>query len=287
MPKVYIVILNWNGWQDTIACLTSILMNDYLEYEIIVCDNASTDDSEIYLKEWISERQEYPIHYIQTGKNLGFAGGNNVGIHYSLDAGDMEYVWLLNNDTIIEKDALSKLIEKIKTDKTIGICGSKLVYYDDHNKIQGLGGIYNRYFAFSRHILNIDEIEKMDYVIGASMLVSKKFLMDVGLMCEDYFLYYEELDWAIRAKGKYSLGCASESVVYHKEGASIGSDKNITKKSDLADCFLVKNKLKITRKYFKYCLVTVYIGLVIGLFRRILKGERKKAATILKIILGR
>ena len=209
-PKVYIIILNYNGWADTIECLESVLRNDYPNYQVIVIDNNSPNNSMEYIKAWaegkldvwvkpehplrhlsfppvkkpipyvyytregaekggdpdLEKRMEqnnpegittkYPLIFIQTGENLGFAGGNNVGIRYSLAEGDFEYIWLLNNDTVIEQNSLSKLVEKAekykKEERKVGIIGSKLLYYDNPKIIQGIGGMYNKWFAVGKHL---------------------------------------------------------------------------------------------------------------------------------------
>ncbi|HAO3154756.1 TPA: glycosyltransferase family 2 protein, partial [Escherichia coli] len=134
-------------------------------------------------------------------------------------------------------------------DKKIGICGSRLVYFSERDKLQGLGGVFNPLFCSSYHykanenatIEFDDEVisNSIDYVIGASMLISAEALNDIGVLCEDYFLYYEEIDYCLRAKNLgYRIYCATESIVYHKEGAS-------TQKGILSDYFWVRNRILI------------------------------------------
>ena len=140
--------------------------------------------------------------------------------------------------------------------------------------------------GFPTVIRNIEDIDSIDYPIGASMFISKSFLTDVGLMCEDYFLYFEELDWKKKKKKKgYSISCAVDSVVYHKEGRSIGSHSNLKKKSNFADYYLQRNKIIITKKFYSKKMATLLIGMLVGVVRRILLGEYKKAYQQLKIML--
>ncbi|AJQ26015.1 glycosyltransferase family 2 protein [Pelosinus fermentans] len=336
--KVYIVILNWNGWKDTIECLESVFRNQYSNYKVIVCDNASSDGSLDKIKQWAdgklkanisddsriaihtSPMLEKPIRYIeytrenaesgvlkideppliliQTGENLGFAGGNNVGIKYALARNDFDYIWLLNNDTVIKPDSMIHLLQRIQEQPSVGMCGSTLLYYHQPEKVQALGGAtYNKWLGISKHLsayeefnnlINSNKIEKqMDYIIGASMFVSKKFIEDIGLISEDYFLYYEEIDWVIRASGKYNLGYAPKSIVYHKEGATIGSSSASMGKSSLADYFAVKSRLIFTKKFFSYTLPTVYLGLLIVIFNRIRRKQWDRVEMILKIIIDR
>jgi GT2 family glycosyltransferase len=174
---------------------------------------------------------------IQTGGNLGFAGGNNVGLRYALSRDDFQYVWLLNNDTVIKADALTALVRGMQENPGAGMCGSTLPFYHDPDMIWALGGAtYNKWLCkteciglrapLSRTISKTEVESNMAYLAGASMLVSKAFLRAVGLMNERYFLYFEELDWALRAKNRFRLIFAPNSIVYHKVGASI--EKGIT-----------------------------------------------------------
>lgn len=334
--KAYILILNWNTWADTIECLESVFQNNYSNYQVIVADNNSEDNSLDYIKAWAENRlnvyvsktnclkhlsfppiskpipyreynlseanmggqkddNNFPLILIQTGNNLGFAGGSNVQLRYVLSKNDFEYVWLLNNDTVIKPDSLTELVKHACTNKKIGICGSTLIYYHQPKKIQALGGAtYNKWLGVASHIGAFKPINlrynpkliaaKMDYIVGASMLVSKSFLQSIGLMCEDYFIYFEELDWALRSKGKYNLGFAPKSLVYHKEGVSTGGSYRKKGKSLQSDYFSLQSKLLFTRKFYPYYLPTVLITFFvkIGIFIKNRKWQHILSA--LKII---
>ena len=293
-PKVFIVILNWNGLEDTLACLESLEHLDYPNFEVVVVDNDSSDGSEEVLK------GRYPQHVIiQSGANLGFAGGTNVGLRYALGH-DASYAWLLNNDTLVEPDALTELVKRMQEKPGAGLCGSTLVYHFDRSKIQAYGGAtYNKWLSTSRHIgqdapryqaggevIDAEEVEaQLDYLVGASCLASRAFLEEVGLMSEDYFLYFEELDWAARAKGRYALAFAPKSVVYHKEGGSIGSSSDGAKKSRLADYYGVRNRLLYTRLHAPEALPSVYLGLLITLAKRVQRRQWGRIPMILKLAL--
>lgn len=335
--KVYIVILNWNGWKDTIECLESVFRSAYSNYTVVVCDNASEDHSLEHIKRWADGEElahvssdsqiarntypyqpkpipyveydrrtaeaggdgekDFPLVLIQTGGNLGFAGGNNVGIRYALARGDFAYIWFLNNDTVVEGDALANLVGQMTAKKTAGIGGSTILYYHRPDKIQALGGAaYNKCFGTSQHIgtflehkketMNQQQVEAaMDYVMGASMLVSKTFINTVGLMSEAYFLYYEEIDWATRGKAAFTLAFSPQSIVYHKEGASIGSASNPKEQSSVADYYILRNRIVFTQKYYPGKLVTVYIGIVLALLNRIRRRQWNRIPLIIKIML--
>ncbi len=300
--RVYVLLLNWNGAADTLECLETVFRNRYPSYRVIVCDNASHDGSVETIEAWargeiVSDVEgplgdlsrppvPKPIPYVRydretaerggtpgdprlvlidTGENLGFAGGCNVGIRYALARDDFDYVWLLNNDTAIEPDALTALVDRAREDPRIGMCGSTVPYYDRPHLLWALGGgTYNGWIAEPHNVrcreprraaevekATLSELEEsLAFVVGASMLVSKAFLREIGLMREDYFLYCEELDWARRAKGHYRMGVAVDSVVYHKVGRSTGSIAVKTPGQRKAEYYAFANKLKITWRFY-------------------------------------
>lgn len=290
-PLVYVVLLNWNGWRDTDACLKSLTGLSYPNFRVVVVDNASSDSSEARLRELHPD-----LTLLQSGANLGFAGGNNVGLRYALEHG-AAYVWLLNNDTLVERDALGELVAKMQADPSLGLCGSTLLYEAQRDTVQALGGAsYNRWLGTVRHIgqhqpfdPQTDEgaVERqLDYLIGASMLASRAFLERVGLLQEDYFLYFEELDWAARARSKFRLGYAAKSLVYHKEGSSIGgSDAAKDSKSYTSDFYSLKNRVRFTKRFYPYALPSVYGGLLIALLNRLRRRQGDRALLILRIML--
>jgi GT2 family glycosyltransferase len=333
-PLVYIILVNWNGWRNTIECLESVFRNDYPNYRVIVCDNDSTDHSIEKIKDWakgflavVGPAGKELLHLvnppvvkpivcmeyekcsaetggasdaalvlIRTGGNLGFAGGNNVGMRYALARDDFKYVWLLNNDTVIKPDALVHMVKRMRDIPDAGICGSTLLYYDEPGIVQGLGGaIYNKWLGTNTPIGFLEEFQtvldpglverKLQYVIGASMLVSRELMKNIGLMNEDYFLFFEELDWAARVRNRFRLIYAPESIVYHKEGRSTGINRDPKSQTSSADYYLVRNKLAFTRRYFPFALPTVYLGLLITVFNRIRRGQRERACMILDLML--
>lgn len=314
---VYIVVLNWKGAADTIACIESLASLRGVKYKIVICDNASPDLSYDVIREGILSSGFYKGHslielsrevaesyclsknaikedsifLIQTGKNLGYSGGNNVGIRFALNQDDMQYVWLLNNDTEVDPDSLYHLISRCESDKRIGICGSKLIYNHNRSRLQGLGGIYNpwlgttyHYEAYASSDTIYDDMivsAAIDYVIGASMMLTRELITTVGLLCEDYFLYFEELDLSLRSKGLFKIAVATKSIVFHKEGGSIGGQK----KSDLADYYAIKNRLLLSSKFFKKYFPFVWLSLVFVIVNRFRRGEYSKALQVIKIML--
>ncbi len=336
----YIVILNWNSWQDTIECLESVFRQNNNNYKAIVCDNNSSDGSMDNIKSWAKGIRKVKTHIhnpllnliyppvnknisyteltreqseksqdgdpddnnlilIQTGDNLGFAGGNNVGLRYALNCHDMKYVWLLNNDTVIEADCLTNMINYSEQQDEPNTCGSSIYYYNDPSVIQALGGCsYNKWTGLASTSLgrgladdsDIDHkaIEKqLSYISGASWLLPKQYLLDIGLMNEDYFLYCEEIDWCVRNDKRYKLCYAPDAKVYHKEGSSIGSPNDENPSSLLSDFYIFRNKLRFTRNYFPEAIITAYLTTFYQAFNRARRGQWDKAILILKIIFGK
>ena len=316
---VYIVVLNWNGWRDTIACVESLMSLDYAKYKIVICDNDSSDDSVEQLLAWYKSNKakfdylqgaefsflegeqitnyqsssDKGLYLLQTGKNLGYAGGNNVGLRFALQQEDMAFSWILNNDTEVAVSSLTPLVRCCESDSSIAVCGSRMVYFDERSKQQGLGGIFNKYLATTHHIeegvdpsTTYDDIlisQQIDYVIGAAMFITKKACVDVGLLTEDYFLYFEELDYAIRVKNKgYNLQIASNSFVFHKEGATMKREV-----SDFSDFLQVKNRLKISKRFFAKYYLIVWLSLFGVFFNRLIRRDFRQAYRILHIILFR
>jgi len=330
-PKVSIIVLNWNGWQDTIECLESLFRLDYPSFQIILCDNASTDGSIEQIKAWAqgevlatvrNEDLAYltvppvpkPILFreftadlkwkdisnltpdlvlIQTGGNLGFAGGNNVGLRFALAQSDCDLAWLLNNDTIVAPDALLALVERMRQRPDVGICGSTLLYYNEPETVQALGGsIYSRWTARGGHLGGGTKYDRfsshewvesrMNYVVGASMLVRRKFIEEVGLMSENYFLYFEEIDWATRGKGRFQLAFAPKSIVYHKEGASIGTGRTTTLQSKTSEYYATRNRVLFTARFFPLALPSVIAAICLSTLHRLIHLRIGNALVVLK-----
>jgi hypothetical protein len=229
--KVGIIVLHYNGLEDTVECVESLLQNLKGEYKIFVVDNCSTNDSYQALQDENFVQNE-KVELLQTDQNRGFSAGNNYGAAYAIKHYHPDYFWFLNNDTCIRDNVLTEFIQLYELQSKIGILGVKLKFYHQDDLIQAVGGKFLKYRARLKQIGFMqqddhqfdDYTEPVDFVIGASMFVSKEFIQEVGLLSEDYFLFYEELDWAIRAKQKGYLCYTHTGVeVLHKQGKATGN----------------------------------------------------------------
>lgn len=218
LPLVYIIILNWNGWQDTMACVESCASLSWPNCRVIIVDNDSSDGSEDVL------RQHFPeLEIIQTGENLGFAGGNNAGIRRAFEHG-ADYVWLLNNDTVVDSLSLTTMVNAMETVPLAAIAGSMVYYHDTPNKIWFAGGNWEKGRLRLRHrgAYQLDEGQfdepcELGSVTGCSMLIRAVALRDLGLLEESYFLYWEDTELCARAgMKKYKIIFVPASHVWHK-----------------------------------------------------------------------
>ncbi len=265
--SVSIIILNWNGWEDTIECLESLYQINYNNYDVILIDNDSQDDSIQKLKEYakgelevnsrfISEKTENkPIQFLEntrresetsySSKNLakipsnkkltiikndvneGFPGGCNLGMEYALNK-NTDYILLLNNDVVVNKNFLNELVNFSETDSTIGIVGSKIYSYNEPNILQAAGGKIGWY---SGNIVTYgfqevdkgqyDKIAERDYVWGTSFLLKQEVLNKISFMDTTFFFGVEEYDYCTRAKkAGFKIFYVPKSKIWHKQGAS-------------------------------------------------------------------
>lgn len=258
LPKVAIIILNWNGKNDTIECLESLEHITYPNYEILLVDNGSTDGSVNCFKE------RYPgIDLIINEKNLGYAEGNNVGIRRAMEKA-ADYILLQNNDTIVDPEFLSELIRVAKSDLEIGFAGPMVYYYNYNGRkdvINFAGGKLNMWKGITKHIgLNeidtgqYNEIKEVDYIEGSCLLLRKEMLIKIGLLDPVYFAYWEDNDWCRRGfAAGYRSVFVPKAKIWHKTSASnIGTTKLY---------YLTRNRIWFIRKnatYIQYIYFLIY-----------------------------
>lgn len=323
-PRVLIVLVNFRRAHDTFECLVSLTQQRYHNWDCVVFENGSGDHSYEYLQENSASLPNYsfshelrnqacPYDYtesvvgtasrlliINSDNNLGFAGGNNAAVNVvkQLYDSDYDYYWFLNNDTVVDQDALTHLIERgaVGVEKNIGIVGATLLYYHRPGIVQCYGGAsYSKVTGAVQEIGNgerynqyVDQeyIEsQLNYISGASMLVTHSFLEKVGLMSEEYFLYYEEIDWATRAlKAGFGIGFTPSAKIMHKEGAVLGSGK-AEKRSVMSEFYGVRNRLRFTQRFYKGFLPSVWLFSFLQLVKRLSAGRWSNAQAIAQALL--
>jgi GT2 family glycosyltransferase len=221
-PLVYIVVLTWNGKADTLECLQSLQHLTYSNARILVVDNASEDGTANAV------RSSFPAtELLVNDSNLRFAQGNNVGLEHSLRCG-ADYVLLLNNDTTVDPEFLTRLVEVTQNDRLVGIAGPKIYYYGNPNQIWSAGGKIDWWKGWVSHI-GIREIEKnqydapreVDYVTGCCLLVKREVIDAIGMLDKKFYLYGEDVDWCIRAhQAGFKVVYVPSSHIWHKVSAS-------------------------------------------------------------------
>lgn len=299
----YIILLNYNGLKDTCECIMSLQELVVKEgYTVVVVDNSSDREEFEQLKGFALKQHldfvdfeegqsivygNEPLVLIKASKNKGFAHGNNLGLKFGLQQKGT-YFWILNNDTTVHPYSLNELIKCHRKNPKM-LLGSKLLYFHDKDTIQAVGGVFRKNLYICEHVgegfsknTAKSDLEPIDYPVGASMFVSSAFLDEVGFLDETFFLYYEELDWVYRAakKGFWADWCET-SIVYHKEGASIGSSYR-KEKSFFSEIQLFKSRKKFIEKYYSLNFKFYFSSLLL-IANRFRKGKYKLAGELLKM----
>lgn len=346
-PRVDVIVPNWNTAHETADCLEALASLQYESFDVVVVDNASTDDSISVLESWLDSRgtrrqrvttttnpasdatfvgewvlergsgqvgcpamgedddknraidrdTEIAVTLLRSMSNSGYAGANNDGLRWSLCDPGYGCFWLLNNDCIPAPDALTHLVLRMEGDPRIGMCGSTLLSAAPGEIVQTLaGGRFWRVLAYDRFIgagRRLDELpstewveSRLSYVMGASLLVSRDLVERVGLMDERYFMYHEEVDWAIRgAAAGFRCAYARASVVRHFGGAAT---KVMTGSKDgtslVSDYYGVRGRMLIAAKLFPACLPTVALGVVYSAMRRAIRGQWTTCLLMLRVV---
>jgi len=244
VPRVTIIVLNWNGLADTLECLGSLSRLDYPAYEVIVVDNGSTDGSPAAIRERFPD-----VELIENGKNRGFTGGNNVGLRRALEQGT-DYALLLNNDTEVAPDFLQLLVQAADADPRVGIGGPTIYYFDQPRTVWSAGGGIDWRRGKTR-MLGLNELDagqfgeeprEVDFVTGCALLVKRAVMEQAGLLDERFFAYYEETEWCVRARhAGFSIVHVPKAKVWHKIPLD-GRDS-----SPLVHYYMTRNRLLFLR----------------------------------------
>ena len=271
-PLVAIVVLNWNGWDDTIDCLTSLEALDYEPFRVVVVDNASTKPAPPDFE------QRFPdATLLRTTENLGFGGGNNVGIRHVLEEG-ADLVWLLNNDTTVAPDSLSLMVSAALEDPLVGLVGAVLYQADAPDRVQVWGG--GRVGDRLAVVTVATAPTPLDFLCGASMLVRRVVFEDVGLLDERFFFFMEDVDFSrMAARRGWRLAVAGGAAVWHKGGASV--NRGHVGRSSRADRLYVRSTGVFIGKHAGALLpvaAAVRLGAIAA--RRVYRGEARHVPSL-------
>ncbi|MGD0331017.1 MAG: glycosyltransferase family 2 protein [Dehalococcoidia bacterium] len=219
-PRVSIIILNWNGLEDTIECLESLKKITYPNYEVIVVDNASANNEAQILREKFGDY----IYLIQNDRNYGFAEGNNIAIRHVLSKSELKYVLLLNNDTVVAPQFLDELVKVTKQDCSIGIAGPKIYFYNNPNEAQHTTAKIDLYRGKAGWAVvkeadsgQFEDVQDTAWCDGSCFLVRREVIQSIGLIDASYFKYWEEIDYCLRAsKQGFRIVCCPQARIWHK-----------------------------------------------------------------------
>jgi GT2 family glycosyltransferase len=226
-PKVYVIILNWNGKDDTAECLDSVLKMSYPNLQVVVVDNGSSDGSVEAFESRFPE-----VEVISIGENIGFSAGNNKGMQYAVERG-ADYVFVLNNDTVVHQDLLTHMVSAAEADQKVGITAPKIYYYAAGDLIWAAGAKRSRFDlgALETGMEQKDgpayNIEKeVDYAFGCGMLIRRQVLEQVGLFDTRFFFYFEDTDLCIRTQQHgYKIVYVPQAKMWHKVAVSSKSKR--------------------------------------------------------------
>jgi len=269
-PDVIILLLNWNGWRDTVKCLNSLKGLDYPSFQVVVVDNASTDNSLAQI------RAAFPsLVIIEAGRNLGFAGGCNLGIKFALRE-EAQYVWLLNNDTEVDPQSLRGLVETAEADPDIGAVGSAIYSMTSPEQLQAWGGGYvNFWLGRSGHFTVPVDDERLHFISGASLLIPRRAVESLGLLDECFFMYWEDADYCFRLRrAGWRLAVAAESKIWHKEQGSVG------KNTVLLDGFFNRSATRFFARHAPMPFISIWSGMGLRILKRVILCDWKRVRAV-------
>jgi len=266
-PKVSIIILNWNGLEDTIECLESLKKINYPNYEVIVVDNGSEGND----AQALEEKFDNYIHLIKNDRNYGYAGGANIGMRYALNNSNPDYLLLLDNDAVVDPEFLTEMVKVAEADPTIGIAGAKVYYYDEPDRLHFLGGkidMGKEIIAVTSGLIKekilvrkeidsgqYDLIKEVEGIVFWCVLLKRESVESIGFLDERYFFGWSDLDYGIRAReAGFKTVYIPTAKVWHKFRSGDKTDGS-------AQYYTVKNSFRLMRQHatrWKYRSFLIY-----------------------------
>lgn len=302
LNKLGVIIVTY-GSSDVISdCLASLETSSYPDLKIVVCDNASPDDTRELVEGFAGAHnldflQTCPEDYesresisaprltlISSPENLGYAGGVNLGLDYLMKCKDVGYLWILNPDSVVQPDTAAAYVSAFSESAGFGLMTGRTLYYGEGGMIQSDGGWVSLWTGACRNLnqgkmqndVNMPDIGSVNFLSGANFIATREFVERVGNMREDYFLYYEEVDWAMR-RGDMALVLCPEAIVLHHGGTSIGSGTVHRIPSAFSNYFNYRNRMVFMRRFRPWAIPVSYIFSVLKIVQLLLKGARAEA----------
>lgn len=273
-PSVAIILVNYNGYDDTVECVKSLLNITYRNYRIYIVDNCSSDADKIRSDSFLNEHSK--IMY--SNQNLGFSGGNNIAIQDALE-NDYEYIVMLNNDTTVEPEFLGALVDIAEKDRSIGVVTGKIYFYYKRENVWSAGGTYDRNTGLTVQYSgpenkSFDVEKEITFATGCLQMIPSSVVKKVGLMDEGYFLYSEDSDYCQRIiDAGYKLMYTPKSVIYHKVSASTGD------RSPMQQRYMMRNNLYMIKRYSPTPM-KAYLKISWQMFKHIVRGRRNLKPTV-------
>lgn len=254
VPFVSVIMPNWNGKDDTLECLDSLRQLNYAKdrMEIIIVDNGSEDGSQEAIRNKYQEMRDdgyWRLLLLENGKNLGAPAAYNRGIRAANP--DYDYILKIDNDVIFDEECLRELVKTAEEDEKIGIVGGKVYFFEDKTLIQSAGGKIGIWRGRiptigykEKDVGQYDKLQEVDWVCGALMLLKRKVINKIGLLDDRYFVYYDETDWAIRAKRVgFKIIYVPHAKIWHKLSVAVKKVK------DFGMYYMTRNRIIFQRKF--------------------------------------
>ncbi|MFV0317278.1 MAG: glycosyltransferase family 2 protein [Microthrixaceae bacterium] len=307
LPRLGVVVLCYASADVIGECLDSLCASRGVDLDVVVCDNASPDTTLQVLERWAEQHAvdvaefdarstELETHHtpggltlIRSSRNLGFAGGVNIGLRALLSRSDIDLFWILNPDAVVQPGTAAAFVEEASNGPAFSLMGGRTLYMEAPQLIQSDGGRVGRWSGMCRNVNQgydpsgavAPDPSTLDFVSGANMVVSRTFLETVGLMEEDYFLYYEEVDWAFR-RGDLPLLVCPDAVVEHHGGTAIGTGSVNRRPSAFANYYNYRNRMRFMRRFIPTGLVTSYVYSMLKVLQLVLYGAWREAMGALR-----
>ncbi|MGB7271256.1 MAG: glycosyltransferase family 2 protein [Albidovulum sp.] len=310
--SIGVIVVTFNAADVIEECLDSLMALEGAAPRIVVVDNSSTDDTVETARRWAQKRGagaglmqegEAPklsgtalgarVTLLHSGANRGFAGGVNIGLKALAASPEISHFWVLNPDAFADPKAALAILAAAQSTPDYGIIGGRVCYADPPHRIQIDGGTINRWTGVTSNInlgaprasAVMPSASEMDFVTGANLVVSRQFYETVGPMREDYFLYYEEADWALR-RGALPMIIAPGFCVYHHAGTAIGSPTLDRIASPFSFWFKYRSRMMFVRRFYPASLPVAAAYATAKAAQLMMKGAFPQAFTLLRAVFG-